>query len=202
MTTTSQFKLQIIAAKAGNADALSEVFAGFRNYLWLLARLHVEPLLQAKFDESDIVQETCAQAVLAIHQFSGENEAEFGGWLRQILANKGALLARQYVATHQRDVTLERQLEQRFDRSSAEMARIVVDPADSPSQQAVNKEEVMAIADALARIKADQREVLIMHGLEGAPIQEVAKRMGRGEAATWKLWARGLQALRKQFREK
>ncbi len=49
----SPFKTLIIAAQGGNPDAMSQVLAWYRNSLRLLARLHVTPLLQSKFDESD-----------------------------------------------------------------------------------------------------------------------------------------------------
>jgi DNA-directed RNA polymerase specialized sigma24 family protein len=47
------------------------------------------------------------------------------------------------------------------------------------------------------QVQGEQREVLIMHGLQGKSVTEVAKSMRRSEASVWKLWARGLQALRK-----
>ena len=59
----------ISASRRGDDQAKAELVGRFRSYLRLLANIHVKPLLQAKFDESDIVQETCLQAALSFDQF-------------------------------------------------------------------------------------------------------------------------------------
>ena len=52
-----------------------------------LARLQVEPRFRAKFDPSDIVQQTMLEAVRGWPKFRGGTEAELAAWLRQILAH-------------------------------------------------------------------------------------------------------------------
>ena len=59
----------ISVSRQGDDGAKSQLVGHFRDYLRLLAHIHVKPLLQAKFDESDIVQETCLQAALSFDQF-------------------------------------------------------------------------------------------------------------------------------------
>ena len=55
----------------------------------------------------------------------------------------------------------------------------------------------MLVADALARLAADYREVLILAShLEGLTFPEVARRMGRTLTAVNKLWVRALSQLR------
>jgi RNA polymerase sigma-70 factor (subfamily 1) len=186
----------ISAARRGDDEAAADLFGRFRNYLRLLAHIHVKSLLQAKFDESDIVQETCLQAALSFDQFRGSNERQFAAWLRQIMASKGAWMARNYVQTEMRDARLERRLASEFDQSSLDLAALIPDRNSSPSHRASRRERAVFLADAIAQVRGDQREVLIMHGLQGRSIADVAQSMGRTEASTWKLWARGLQALR------
>jgi RNA polymerase sigma-70 factor (ECF subfamily) len=194
-------KMLIAALHDGDDVAKNELIGRFRAYLRLLARLHVQPLLQAKFDESDIVQETCLQALVSLEQFQGDNKRQFAAWLRRILANKGAWMARQYLGTEKRSVQIERRLQQSFDRSSVGIANLIPDRCATPSQNAIQRERSVQLADALARVNPDQREVLIMHGVQARSIAEVAKVMGRSQASTWKIWARGLQALRHAARD-
>lgn len=191
----------IAAARRGDEEARAQLLGCFRDYLRLLAHLHIKPLLKSKFDESDIVQETCLQAIEGFEQFRGENEKQFAAWLRQILANKGAWMARKY-RTDKRDARLEQNLQQHIDQSSFNMGALVPDDFSSPSQVAMGRERTVMLANAISQLRGEQREVLLMHGLQGLPVAEVAKSLGRSEASTWKLWARGLQALREIAKDK
>ena len=113
----------IAASRAGDAGAKTQLMSAFRDYLRLLAHLHVRPLLKSKFDESDIVQETCVQAIEGFAQFRGEKK-QFAAWLRQILANKGAHMARKF-HTEKRDARLGQNLKQQIDQSSIDLGAFV-----------------------------------------------------------------------------
>ncbi len=112
----------IAAAKAGESESKNQLLGYYRDYLRLLARLHVRPLLKAKFAESDIVQETCMQALVDFDQFRGGSEKQFAAWLRTILANKGAWMARKY-HTEKRDARLELDLQHHIDQSSVNVQK-------------------------------------------------------------------------------
>src|SRR5262245_38012217 len=58
----------------------------FRPYLLMLARLQFDDVLQAKLDESDIVQQTLLEAHHSLAAFRGETNGEMAAWLQQILA--------------------------------------------------------------------------------------------------------------------
>lgn len=191
----------IAASRDGDEKAKAALLGHFRHYLRLLANLHVRPLLKSKFDESDIVQETCVQAIEGFEQFRGDNEKQFAAWLRQILANKGAWMARKY-QTEKRDARLEKNLKQHIDQSSIDLGAIVPDKYSSPSHVAIGRERVVILAQAIEQLRGDQKDVVIMRGLQGMSIPDVAKALDRSEASTWKLWARGLQALRKIAKDK
>ncbi len=190
----------IAASRAGKEEAKAELLVHFREYLRLLAHLHITPLFNAKFDESDVVQETCMQAAQSFDQFRGDNALQFAAWLRQIMANKGASMARTYL-TQKRNAQLELRLQHDFDKSSMDLAKLIPDCNGTPSSVEMRRERSVRLADAIARIGIDQRDVLMMHGLQGLSVPEVAKKLGRTEASIWKLWARGLQALRKTVKD-
>ena len=75
------------AADAGFDPVVPAALERYRSWLGLLARLQVEPRFRAKFDPSDIVQQTMLEAVRDWPKFRGSTEAELAAWLRQILAH-------------------------------------------------------------------------------------------------------------------
>ena len=77
---------------AGPDSVAARALGRYRSWLGLLARLQVEPRFRAKFDPSDIVQQTMLEAVRDSPNFRGSTEAELAAWLRKILAH--VLLAR------------------------------------------------------------------------------------------------------------
>src|SRR5262249_48745694 len=52
-------------------------------------------------------------------------------------------------------------------------------PTSTPSQQALRREQGLLLAEALERLPADYREVLILHYLERLGHPDVARPMGR-----------------------
>jgi RNA polymerase sigma-70 factor (ECF subfamily) len=188
--------LQDLACQAGD-PALGQRLEAHRDYLTILARMQIGRMLQGKVDPADVVQETFLHAVRDFAQFRGTSDRELAGWLRQILAARLAKLVRRYCGTQGRDVRLERALQVELDRSSEVLDRGLVAPLSSPSQQAARRERARWLAQALERLPADYREVLILHHLEACAFPEVARRMGRSVEAVKKLWARALARLRR-----
>jgi RNA polymerase sigma-70 factor (ECF subfamily) len=168
---------------------------GYRDYLRLLARTQLGPRLQAKLDASDVAQQTILQAHEAQGQFRGTTEAEKLAWLRAILANVLAAVARRFEA-RARDVGRERSLAGALEQSSSRLERLFAADQTSPSQRAVRCEELLQLAAALTRLPEDQRQVVELHHLKGLAVAEVAAQMGRTRAAVVGLLFRGLKKLR------
>ena len=100
----------------------------YRSWLGLLARLQVEPRFRAKFDPSDIVQQTMLEAVRDWPKFRGGTEAELAAWLRQILAHVLLHEMRRFGGAQRRDIGREVSLEQAL----AESSRRLGDAARGP----------------------------------------------------------------------
>lgn len=184
-------------ARAGEPEVLGQLFERFRNYLSVLARVQIGRRLQRKVEESDLVQETFLEAHRAFPRFRGGSEGELAYWLRQILAARLAMLVRHYFGTQQRDVNLERELNDALDQSSEQLGQAFVASGTSPSQGAARREEAVQLADALSQLPPDYRQVITLRHLESLTFPEVSQRMGRSVDAVEKLWARALVQLRR-----
>jgi RNA polymerase sigma-70 factor, ECF subfamily len=200
LTETSYAPEQLIAlARQNSAGALGQLLELYRNYLSLLARVQIGRRLQGKVDAADAVQETFLEAHRNFAIFRGASEAEFVVWLRKILAARLSNLVRRYLGTKGRDVRLERAMTLEIDESSAALDQQLVSPLDSPSKLAVRREHAVMLADALSRLPADYREVIVLRHLEGIAFAEIAGRMQRSEDSVQKLWVRGLARLRHEM---
>ena len=195
-TVESQVSQLLTEARHGDDSALGRLLQHYRNYLTLLARLQVGQQLQAKEDPSDVVQDTFLQAHRVFRQFRGSTEAELTAWLRQILARVVAKLARKY-NTGKRNVDMERQLHDRFNRSSQAMELALVAYQSTPSERAQHRERAVVLADALERLPDDYRQVLLLRHFEDLALRDIAQRMGRTEESVKKLWARAVPRLRR-----
>jgi RNA polymerase sigma-70 factor, ECF subfamily len=184
-------------AKAGNADMLGRLLERYRRYLSLLAQVQIGKRLQGKVDASDLVQETFLEAHRNFTRFRGKSEGELVSWLRQILAANLADTLRRYLGTQGRDIRLERAIEADFDHSTVLLDRGLVARGSSPSHQAARREQAVLLADALAELPDDYREVLVLRHLESLTFPEVAQHMQRSVDSVEKLWMRGLAQLRK-----
>jgi RNA polymerase sigma-70 factor (ECF subfamily) len=184
-------------ARAGDETALGRLLESYRAYLTVLARVQIGRRLQGKVDAADVVQEAFLGAFRDFAQFRGTSEKEFLGWLRQVLASVLANLVRHYQGTQRRDVRLERQLAVELDQSSHALDRGLVAAQSSPSQQAVRREQSVLLAEALARLPEDLRDLLILRHLEGMTFPDVAQRLGRSIDSLKKQWPRALASLRR-----
>jgi RNA polymerase sigma-70 factor (ECF subfamily) len=179
---------------------LAERLERFRSYLYLLARLQLNPRFQGKLDASDVVQQTLARALEALDQFRGSGDAEMAAWLRQILTRHLANTLRD-LGRGKRDIARERSLEATLTQSSARLEAWLAADQSSPSQRAERNEQVLHLAEAMATLPEAQCEALTLHHLHGWTLEEVSRQIGRSETAVAGLIKRGLKALRRQLQD-
>ena len=127
-------------------EAMDDRLARHQSYLRLLARIQLDPRLQGKIDPSDVVQQSLIKAHQNRDQFRGRTEAELLAWLRRILANTLIDAARKY--QHEFD---HQPLVETLHASSARLEAWLASEASSPSDQAIRNEQLLLMAQALAR---------------------------------------------------
>jgi RNA polymerase sigma-70 factor (ECF subfamily) len=192
------------AARDGESAALGKLLESYRNYLYLLASSRIRGRLALRASPSDVVQETFVQACASFPQFRGTSEAEFLVWLRKVLATRLARLCERHVSAEKRDIRREVSWEEicvSLDRSTARLQSVVLAKSPSPGTQFDQREQAVVIADLLAALPDDYREVLVLRHVEGLPFPEVADKMGRSHGAVRMLWMRAIEVLRKQLQQ-
>jgi RNA polymerase sigma-70 factor, ECF subfamily len=182
-------------ARQGDDDALGRVINRYRPYLLKIAFEEGDTNLQAKAGDSDIVQNTCLQAVRVFQEFQGKTSSEMRAWLRQILLHQVGDFRDQY-RTNKRDIAAEVPL-QTLDAQDSRNDKLK-DDADSPSEQVMLQEESDWLERALEALPEPERTIIKLRQKDGRPFSEVARAVGMSEEATQKRWARAIQSLQEK----
>lgn len=191
----------IAEIRRGSTDRLGQLLDTYRNYLHLLAKTQIDDKLRARVSPSDLVQETMLGACRDFQQFQGRDERQLLAWLRQILINRLHVFVQQHVLAGKRDVRREISIEQigaALARSTVSLkaGAFLADLAPSPSAVAVQRENAVVLADHLAQMPAEYREVIELRNLRGLPFDEVGRCMKRTTGAVRMLWMRAIRKLR------
>lgn len=181
-------------ARAGDSGARGRLLDLYRNYLRILARTQIDTALRVRLAPSDLVQETLLEAHRDFQQFVGSTEKELLVWLRRILVRNLADQVKRHQARG-RDWRRQESLEALLDRSSQSAEEALARGISTPSAQAARREQAVLLADALADLPADYRDVIVLRNLEHLKFEEIAGRMGRSTGAVRMLWARALEKL-------
>src|SRR3954449_418320 len=203
-SSRSHANLLITRARRGSKSSLGSLLEQYRNYLVVLAATQIEKRLQPRVSPSDVVQETMLRAHKNFGQFRGTTEAELLAWLRQILVNNLARFVEQHMLAARRDVRREVSIERlgvALEQSTIQLAALVPAEGKSPSMAVQQREEAVLLADRLAQLLDDYREVLVLRNLQGLPFEDIASRIGRSVGATRMLSLRAIEKLRTIYRK-
>lgn len=179
------------AARAGSSEALGRLLEECQNYLLLVANREIGSDLRAKAGASDIVQETFLEAQRDFHRFEGNTPGEFRGWLRRLLLNNMANVARRYKGTGKRDPRREVVL----DRDDSQGPMQLADAVPSPSRIMVAEEEQRELLEAINRLPEHYRDAILLRHRDGMSYAEIGEKLGRTPEAVRKLWARAIELL-------
>ena len=155
---------------------------------------------RAKFDESDIVQQTMLDACENLHNFRGKSDAELTSWLRTMLC-RNLLDAIRQLRSQKRDVAKEINLNAEASNSRRPAGFAVSAETTSPSLVVARSEELNYMRAAISRLPAQQGEAILLHHINGWSLAEVAQHMQRSAGAVAGLLHRGLRTLKSEIRE-
>ena len=150
--------------REGNAAAFGELVARYQDRLFNT----VLRLVNNAEDARDVVQEAFLNAYLSLHSFKGDSL--FFTWMYRIAVNTAISMKRKQKAT------LRMQPGSGDEKQS-------LDPADSsesnrPEHALEMAEEERQVHEALAKLSAEHRAVLVMKDMEGMKYEEMAEILG------------------------
>ncbi len=189
-------------AKAGDASSLGILLHHYTNYMKVLSYARLDSRIRGRLSSSDVVQESMLEAHRDFGAFAGNSIPEFTGWLRQILIHNLTQAVEVHLLAAKRDVRREQSLEEMvasLSQSHGRFESMLQDHGRSPSSSADQQELLVGLANAIAELPCDYRDVIVLRHIEGLAFPVVAQRMKRTPGATRMLWMRAIEHLRQRM---
>jgi RNA polymerase sigma-70 factor (ECF subfamily) len=184
--------------RAGDEQALGELFALYSDRLWRMVYVRLDRRLSGRVDPDDILQESFLDVARRIGEFLAEPAVPFYVWLRFLTAQRMQLVQRNHFGAQRRDVNREVALPPGSPSlaSSDSMAGAFVSQMTSPSQAAIRQEMQTRLRETLDGMDPLDREVLALRHFEELSNQETAQVLGITKEAASKRHIRALKRLR------
>ncbi|MGQ0636205.1 MAG: sigma-70 family RNA polymerase sigma factor [Planctomycetaceae bacterium] len=185
-------------ARAGDTSATSQFLERHRERLRRIVAVRMDPRLVPRFDPSDVVQETLVEALKKLPMYLREQPIPFYPWLRQIAWNRLVDLHRRHMLAAQRSVAREVPLVEAplSNLSAWQMADQLLADEGSASAGVLRQELAQRLSQAIARLSASHREILVLRHLEDLSVAEVAAILDTTESAVKSRHFRALVRLR------
>jgi RNA polymerase sigma-70 factor (ECF subfamily) len=165
---------------------------------------HLPQELRSAIEPVDVLQDTFFEAFRRLAEFRWEGRDSVYRWLVTIARNRVIDLLRRKRALKRgggegagKDALADGAFGQ--DSIVSMLAQLAVYKR-TPSQSAVAHELIAAVERSVDRLPANYREVIRLRYLEGLPIEDTAKRLGRTPGAVKQLCNRAYKALRIELR--
>jgi RNA polymerase sigma-70 factor (ECF subfamily) len=179
------------AASGGEQPAIDELITRLLPRLQLFVRLQMGQALRERENSADLVQSVCVDLLSHLDGFRYESEEQFVSWLFAAALNKVREKVR-YHGRERRDPGRER-----TGLDGAQLDAVHGGDVTTPSRVAMGREDAERLERAFDQLPADYREVVVLARVVGLPHAEIARRLGRSEAATRKLLGRAVAMLGK-----
>jgi RNA polymerase sigma-70 factor (subfamily 1) len=198
MKQRSQTDLWLAAAQSGDRLALTKLLAACHPKLRARAEARMGAALRAKSSADDILQQVYLDAVRQIDRFEHRGPGSFLNWLYVIL-NRKIIDARRAAHCQAHDVDREVALEGGVADSYGNLLDRLCAESGTPSRVVRRQEALSALVACLSDLSDTHRRIIQLRFLEGLPVREAAKRLGKTEAAVVALTRRALDALRRSM---
>jgi RNA polymerase sigma-70 factor (ECF subfamily) len=187
--------------RAGDRQALDEIFTRHRGRLRRMVEMRLDWRLQARLDASDVIQEAFLEVATRLEEYLREPKLPLFLWMRLVVGERLTRLHRQHLGVRMRDAGREVSLyrEALPAASSAALAAQLLGKHTSPTQAAVRAERMLRLQEALNTLDPIDREVLSLRHFEELTRAETAKVLGIEESAAAKRYLRALKRLKEML---
>jgi RNA polymerase sigma-70 factor, ECF subfamily len=196
--TPSEVTHLIDRLRAGDRQALGELFESHRQRLRRMVELRMDARLRTRLDASDVLQEAYLDLAGDLDAYRTDPKLRPLLWMRLHVGRRLTMLHRRHLGTRLRDAGLEISLyrEALPQASSAALAAMLLGRHTSPTQAAQRAERLLRIQEALNTLDPIDREVLALKHFEELSRAETAQVLGISPEAAAKRYFRALKRLK------
>jgi RNA polymerase sigma-70 factor, ECF subfamily len=184
--------------RAGDRQALVELFHGYRERLRRMVELRMDSRLRTRLDASDVLLEAYLDLAGDLEAYRADPKLQPLLWMRLHVGRRLGMLHRRHLGAQLRDAGLEISLyrEALPQASSAALASMLLGRHTSPTQAAQRAERLLRIQEALNTLDPIDREVLALKHFEELSRAETAEVLGTNPEAAAKRYFRALKRLK------
>ncbi len=184
--------------RAGDAQALAELFSRERERLWRLIHFRLAEPLRGRLQPDDVLQEAFLAASHRLSHYSKSPATSPFVWLRMIVNQTLIDLHRQHLGAQRRNAACEVSLDAPPypEATSASVAIQLVGSFTSPSGAAARGDLVGLVQGAIEQMDPIDREVLALRHFEELTNSEVAETLGIEQKAASIRYVRALRRLK------
>ena len=185
-------------ARAGDPEALGQLFLHFRDRLRKMVRLRLDRRLAGRVDPSDVLQEAFLDLSRRFPEYAANPAVPFYLWLRALTGQRLIDLHRQHLGAQMRDASQEVSIYRGGlpQASSEYLAEQLLGRMTSPTQAAIRAEMQVRLQEALNSMEPLDREVVVLRHFEELNNNETAEVLGIDKSAASKRYIRAIRRLK------
>ena len=172
-----------LTLQSNEAALVEELRAGSEEaFAWLIARYH-QPIysllartVRNPADAADLTQEVFVKVFRGIRGFHGESSLRT--WIYRIALREASNQWRWWKRHQEQEIPIEREMAEGESGRPVRLKDMLVDPAESPYDQALHEENRVRVERALRRVPEPFRTTLVLRDIEGFVYEEVAAMQG------------------------
>lgn len=194
-----QLSLDDLLAKAlaGDTKSLMSLLEALGPQVRQRIEPKISPHLRSSLDADDVMQITYVEAVMRLGRFNkGGGASGFLAWLSRLAENNLIDAIRSLEAAKRPDPSMRVVSHAGRAESMVALIDILGVTSTTPSVVAAKDEAASHLERALSSLPPDYEKVVRMYDLEGRPIADVAKTVGKSEGAAYMLRARAHDRLK------
>lgn len=195
-----QIAAEVEALRTRGVLAVTEFFEQDRERLRLFVKHRTDERLLGRVDWDDVLQETFIVVQKRYPEFIANPGVPFYVWMRALASQALIGLHRLHLGAKKRAVGREVSLHERlpFHSTSTSLAGLLAASGQSPSNAAMQSEQLEAVRETMDQMSDMDREVLVLRHMEHMTNGEVAAALDIDKSTATKRYIRALQRIKQQ----